>query len=210
MACREASLLFGPARSRLLCDPAECQARTLRRRLAWRRAPCHSGWSDPELRSKETNPTFSDANSCSVFTKSTSERPQRSSRQTTTRSISRLRAAASSSSRFCRRAAPEPTSFTSKAICQPRLRRSRAWRQTASAASAGHAWKLGRRAPRWALSPPGQKPSSAKPFGTLGFPPVFGIKLAENLVLCHVIHSFNHKTGNPGAMLRATDTAIRY
>jgi hypothetical protein len=45
--------------------------------------------------------------------KSTSDRPQRSSRQTKTRSISRRRANSMSISRFGRVVAPDPTSFTS-------------------------------------------------------------------------------------------------
>ncbi len=71
---------------------------------------------------RETKPTLSDDNSCRVLTKSTRDRPQRSSRQTTTRSMARFRASTRSSSRFCRSDAPDPMSFTSTAISQPRFR----------------------------------------------------------------------------------------
>ena len=52
--------------------------------------------------------------------RSVTDLPQRSSRHTTTTSISLRRAASSISSRRCRCAAPEPTSFTCMAMVQPR------------------------------------------------------------------------------------------
>jgi len=51
---------------------------------------------------------------------SVTDRPQRSSRHTSTRSTSRRRAASSSFSRLLRWEAPEPISLTCKAIVQPR------------------------------------------------------------------------------------------
>ena len=64
----------------------------------------------------ETNPTWRDTSSCSVFTRSGRERPQRSRRQTTTRSMSRRLAAANSSSRLSTLAptSSPSTSSTSK------------------------------------------------------------------------------------------------
>ena len=59
---------------------------------------------------KDTNPTSSAFSSWSVFTRSTSDRPQRSRRQTRTQSISRLRAASMSVSRWGRVVATDPTS----------------------------------------------------------------------------------------------------
>jgi hypothetical protein len=69
---------------------------------------------------RETNPIPNSANSFKVTTRSGSERPHRSSRQTRIASTSRRRTAASNSSRFGRWRAPDPTSLISAAICQPR------------------------------------------------------------------------------------------
>jgi hypothetical protein len=68
----------------------------------------------------ETKPTPRCSSSWSVASRSATDRPQRSSRQTNTTSISRRRAASSRLSRSCRCEAPLPTSFTCRAIVQPR------------------------------------------------------------------------------------------
>jgi hypothetical protein len=68
----------------------------------------------------ETNPTPRCSSSCSVLSRSVTERPQRSKRHTSTVSISRRRAASSSFSRASRCAAPEPTSLTCITTLQPR------------------------------------------------------------------------------------------
>src|SRR5215831_1017538 len=69
---------------------------------------------------KETKPTPRCSSSCRVASRSVTDRPQRSRRQTSTTSISRRRAASISFSRASLRAAPELTSRTCKAIVQPR------------------------------------------------------------------------------------------
>jgi len=68
----------------------------------------------------DTKPTPRCSSSCSVASRSVTDRPQRSSRQTSTRSISRRRAASSTFSRASRLVAPEPTSRTCMAMVQPR------------------------------------------------------------------------------------------
>src|SRR3974390_3715983 len=69
----------------------------------------------------DTKPTASWWSSCGVMTRSASERPHRSSRQTNTMSISRRRAASNMFSRASRCVAPEPTSRTCMTIVHPRL-----------------------------------------------------------------------------------------
>jgi hypothetical protein len=68
----------------------------------------------------DTKPTPRCSSSCSVASRSVTDRPQRSRRHTSTTSISRRRAASSSFSRASRFAAPEPTSRTFTAMVQPR------------------------------------------------------------------------------------------
>src|SRR5208283_2975957 len=67
----------------------------------------------------ETKPTPRCSSSCSVLSRSVTERPQRSKRQTSTVSSSLRRAASSSFSRASRCAAPEPTSLTCITTVQP-------------------------------------------------------------------------------------------
>lgn len=76
---------------------------------------------------RKTKPMPSSASSFKVTTRSGSERPQRSSRQTRIASTSRRRTAASNSSRFGLWSAPDPTSLISSATCKPRRWRTRAW-----------------------------------------------------------------------------------
>jgi hypothetical protein len=101
---------------------------------------------------RETNPTPRCSSSWSVASRSVTDRPQRSSRHTSTKSISRRRADSSSFSRASRFAAPELTSRTCKVIVQPRRAAysriaGSAWRE-----SAGHWWKRGRTAPHETFS----------------------------------------------------------
>ena len=65
---------------------------------------------------RETKPTPRCSSSWRVASRSVTERPQRSSHHTSTRSISRRRAASNNFSRASRRTAPELTSRTCKAI----------------------------------------------------------------------------------------------
>ena len=69
---------------------------------------------------RETKPTPRWSSSWSVASRSVTDRPHRSSRHTSTTSISRRRAASRSFSRASRRVAPEFTSRTCKATVQPR------------------------------------------------------------------------------------------
>jgi hypothetical protein len=108
----------------------------------------------------ETNPTTRCSSSWSVASRSVTDRPQRSSRHTSTRSSSRRRAASSIFSRASRRAAPELTSRTCRQSSSPAGRHTPAWPDAALPAFAGHWWKHGRKGPHEAFSPafvPGQK-----------------------------------------------------
>jgi hypothetical protein len=69
----------------------------------------------------ETNPTPSAVRSCNVDTRSATDRPHRSNRQTRTTSMSRRRAASINRCRIARATAPEPTSLHSSTTVQPRL-----------------------------------------------------------------------------------------
>ena len=64
----------------------------------------------------EINPTPSSWSSCSVLTRSTTDRPHRSKRQTTMASISRRRAARMRWSRCGRARPPDPTSVIVTAL----------------------------------------------------------------------------------------------
>src|SRR5579864_2573995 len=85
-----------------------------------------SGHGSPEGRSQvqrlgqRYEPDAESSSSCSVASRSVTDRPQRSKRHTNTTSISRRRAASSSFSRISRWEAPDPTSFTCNATVQPR------------------------------------------------------------------------------------------
>ena len=69
----------------------------------------------------ETKPTPRCSSSWRVASRSATDLPQRSRRQTSTTSISLRRAASIIFSRICRCEAPEPTSLTCIVIVQPRL-----------------------------------------------------------------------------------------
>jgi hypothetical protein len=75
----------------------------------------------------ETKPMLRSVSSWSVVTRSSRERPHRSSRQTSTTSISRRCAASINCWRCSRCTAPDPTSLTCRATVQPRFARSHAW-----------------------------------------------------------------------------------
>jgi hypothetical protein len=108
----------------------------------------------------DTKPTPRCSSSWRVASRSVTDRPQRSRRQTSTTSIPRRRAASSSFSRASRRAAPEFTSRTCRAIAQPRRVAYSPSPGSASPASAGHWWKRGHTGPPGTLSAasvPGQK-----------------------------------------------------
>src|SRR5579864_5750373 len=85
-----------------------------------------SGHGSPEGRSQvqrlgqRYEPDAESSSSCSVASRSVTDRPQRSKRHTNTTSISRRRAAASSFSRISRWEAPEPTSLICQVTVQPR------------------------------------------------------------------------------------------
>ena len=132
----------------------------------------------------DTNPTSSAFSSWSVFTRSPSDRPQRSSRQTRTRSISRRRAASMSFSRCGRVVAPDPTSLTSRRRPNSSSLHSPASPRAAGAVSSGRGLRRERRAP------PVQKPPYDR-----------GLKLAvfSGVWACHNGMSENYSlfTGGP-------------
>ena len=108
----------------------------------------------------DTKPTPRCSSSWSVASRSVTDRPQRSSRHTSTTSISRRRAASSSfsrSSRWLHRSRPRGPAGRSSSRAG---RHTPAWRGSASGGSAGRSWKRGRTGQRGTFSPvsvPGQK-----------------------------------------------------